>query len=243
MTNKHHALLTGGSTGIGAAICKRLLDAGYAVVSLDRKPASITHSRLISVVVDLSDIDATRKVAKEYAASHPSTVIVHNAGAVLERPLEQVTPEDINTLVGLHTVAPITLVQANVAAMKAAKFGRIVLISTRAVLGLANRTVYSATKASMIGMSRTWALELGAFGITSNAIAPGPIAETEMFDTMIPGDSPKIPRIVESIPVKRLGRPDDVARAVMFFVDPEASFVTGQTLFVCGGTSTGSIVY
>lgn len=241
--NKHHALLTGGSTGIGAAICQRLLDAGYAVVSLDRKPPSITHSRLTSVLVDLSDPAATRRVAQECAKSHPATVVVHNAGAVLERPLEQVTPEDIDTLVGLHLQAPIALVQANVAAMKAAHFGRIVLISTRAVLGLANRTVYSATKASMLGMSRTWALELGPHGVTSNAIAPGPIAETEVFHDLIPADSPKIPRIIESIPVKRLGKPADVARAVMFFVDPEASFVTGQTLFVCGGTSTGSIVY
>ena len=241
--NKHHALLTGGSAGIGAAICRRLLDTGYAVVSLDRKPSPITHTRLTSMIVDLSDVEATRRVACECAASHPATVIVHNAGAVLERPLEQVTPGDIDTLVGLHMVAPISLVQANLAAMKAAKFGRIVLISTRAVLGLANRTVYSATKASLIGMSRTWALEFGAYGITSNAIAPGPIAETEVFHSLIPADSPKIPRIVEAIPVKRLGKPDDIARAVMFFADPEASFVTGQTLFVCGGTSVGSIVY
>jgi 3-oxoacyl-[acyl-carrier protein] reductase len=118
-----------------------------------------------------------------------------------------------------------------------------VLISSRAVLGLANRTVYSATKAAMLGMARTWALELGADGITANVIAPGPIEATEVFHDIIPKDSPKIPTIIGSIPVKRLGRPEDVARAVMFFVAPEAGFVTGQTLFVCGGTSVGSIVY
>jgi 3-oxoacyl-[acyl-carrier protein] reductase len=127
--------------------------------------------------------------------------------------------------------------------MKAQHLGRVILISSRAVLGLANRTVYSATKAAMLGMARTWALELGADGITANVIAPGPVEATDVFHDIIPKDSPKIPAIIGSIPVKRLGRPEDVARAVMFFVAPDAGFVTGQTLFVCGGTSVGSIVY
>jgi NAD(P)-dependent dehydrogenase (short-subunit alcohol dehydrogenase family) len=237
------ALLTGGSAGIGAAILRRLLDAGYEVISLDRDPAAVSHPRLQSVTVDLSDAEATRRVAQDCARSRPATVVIHNAGAVLERPLEEVRPSDVDALVALHLAAPIALVQANLAAMKAARFGRIVLVSTRAVLGLANRTVYSATKAAMLGMSRTWALELGPHGITSNVVAPGPIADTAVFHSLIPADSPKLPGIIQSIPVKRLGKPDDVARAVMFFVDPEAAFVTGQTLFVCGGTSVGSITY
>jgi NAD(P)-dependent dehydrogenase (short-subunit alcohol dehydrogenase family) len=135
------------------------------------------------------------------------------------------------------------LVQANLPTMRRERFGRIVLVSSRAVLGLAGRTVYSATKAGMLGMARTWALELGMHGITVNVVAPGPIQATGVFHEIIPHDSPKLPRIVESIPVKRLGVPEDVARAVVFFAAPEAGFVTGQTLFVCGGTSVGSIVY
>jgi NAD(P)-dependent dehydrogenase (short-subunit alcohol dehydrogenase family) len=95
----------------------------------------------------------------------------------------------------------------------------------------------------MLGLARTWALELGAHGITANVIAPGPIEATDVFHDIIPRDSPKLPAIIEAIPVRRLGRPEDVARAVMFFAAPEAGFVTGQTLFVCGGTSVGSIVY
>ena len=237
------ALVTGGSAGIGAAICRRLLDAGYEVVSLDPSPAAEPHPRLHSMTVDLSDPEATRRVAEDCARSRPATVVIHNAGAVLERPLEEVRPSDVDTLVALHLAAPIALVQANLAAMKAARFGRIVLVSTRAVLGLANRTVYSATKAAMLGMSRTWALELGPHGITSNVVAPGPIADTGVFHDLIPRGSPKLPRIIDSIPVKRLGKPDDVAQAVMFFVDPATSFITGQTLFVCGGTSVGSIAY
>jgi NAD(P)-dependent dehydrogenase (short-subunit alcohol dehydrogenase family) len=237
------ALLTGGSAGIGAAILRRLLAAGYAVVSLDRDPPGELHPRLHSVTVDLADAEATREVARDCARSHPATVVIHNAGAVLERPLEEVRPADVDALAALHLAAPIALVQANVAAMKAAGLGRIVLVSTRAVLGLANRTVYAATKASLLGMSRTWALELGPHGITSNVVAPGPIADTAVFHDLIPRDSPKLARIADAIPVRRLGKPDDVAHAVMFFLDPAASFITGQTLFVCGGTSVGSIVY
>ena len=95
----------------------------------------------------------------------------------------------------------------------------------------------------MIGLARTWALELGHHGITANVVAPGPVEGTEMFHRVIPAGSPKLPRIIDAVPVKRLGRPEDVARAVLFFAVPEASFITGQTLFVCGGTSVGSIVY
>ena len=133
--------------------------------------------------------------------------------------------------------------QANLATMKAQRYGRIVLVSTRAVLGLARRTVYSATKSALLGLSRTWALELAPSGITSNVIAPGPVAETEMFHEVIPVGSSRIDTIAAAVPVGRLGKPDDVARAVMFFVAPEGDFVTGQTLFVCGGTSVGSITY
>jgi 3-oxoacyl-[acyl-carrier protein] reductase len=236
-------LLTGGSSGIGAATCQLLLAAGHQVISLDRNRGPISSPNLHELQVDLTDVEATRSVSLDVARRFPITTVIHNAGAVRQQPLEQVTNGDLQALTNLHVAAPIALVQAALPIMKAQRFGRVVLISTRAVLGLANRTVYSATKAAMLGLARTWALELGPHGITANVIAPGPIEGTEVFHDIIPKDSPKIPGIIESIPVKRLGRPEDVARAVMFFVDREAGFVTGQTLFVCGGTSVGSIVF
>jgi len=158
-------------------------------------------------------------------------------------PVAEVKLDDLDALVELHLGCAIQLLQATLPAMEERHFGRVVLLSSRAALGLPTRTNYSATKAGMLGLARTWALELGAHGITVNVVAPGPIEATEMFHEVIPVDSPKLPRIVDSIPVKRLGRPEDVARAVLFFAAPEAGFVTGQTLFVCGGTSVGSIVY
>jgi NAD(P)-dependent dehydrogenase (short-subunit alcohol dehydrogenase family) len=124
--------------------------------------------------------------------------------------------------------------------MKKAKFGRFVIIGSRAMLGLEKRSGYSATKAAQIGLVRTWALELGKHGVTVNAIAPGPIV-TDMFTEVVPEDSDKAEKIAQSIPVKRLGRPGDVSRAVTFLLSPDNGFITGQCLFVCGGASIGSL--
>lgn len=232
--------MTGGSTGIGVAICRMLIERDYEVIALSRRKAGLDSPRLRSVAVDLTDVSATRQIAAELARTAPATTFVHNAGAIREKPLEDVEPADLDALAHLHLAAPIALVQANLPAMRAAHYGRIVLVSTRAIVGMPKRTVYSATKAGMLGLARTWALELAASGVTANVIAPGPIAETEMFDDVVPVDSPKRDAIARSIPVQRLGRPDDVARAVAFFIDPAADFVTGQTLYVCGGASVGS---
>jgi NAD(P)-dependent dehydrogenase (short-subunit alcohol dehydrogenase family) len=235
------AIVTGGSTGIGVAICRALLEQDYEVISLARRNCALKSPRLRSVRLDLADAQATRDAAIAIAAGDPATTIVHNAGAILEKPLEQLDLADLDTLVHLHLSAAVSLVQANLAAMRAAAYGRIVLISSRAVLGLAKRSAYAATKAGMLGLARTWALELGPAGITVNVVAPGPIEDTEMFEAMIQKDSPRRAALAQSIPARRLGRPEDVARAVTFFTDPDAGFVTGQTLYVCGGASVGSL--
>jgi 3-oxoacyl-[acyl-carrier protein] reductase len=155
--------------------------------------------------------------------------------------LAQASAADLAALSRLHLGAALLLVQAALPAMRAAQFGRIVLISSRAALGLATRTAYSATKAGLIGLARTWALELGPDGITVNAVAPGPIAGTTMFHDVLPPGDPRIEALAQSIPVRRLGQPEDVARMVLFLADPANSFITGQTMFVCGGTSVGSL--
>jgi len=239
--NDRKAIVTGGSTGIGAAIVSALIERGYEVIALARRPAELKSARLRSVQVDLADVEATRAVVAEIAAREPVTTIVHNAGAILEKPIEEVRAADIDTLAHLHLTAALTLVQANLVAMRAARFGRIVLISSRAVLGLAKRTAYAATKAGMLGLARTWSLELAPDGITVNVVAPGPIEDTEIFHSVIEQGSARHSALAQSIPVRRLGHPADVARAVLFFTDPEAGFVTGQTLYVCGGTSVGSL--
>lgn len=234
------ALLTGGSAGIGRAISEALLAAGHDVVSLDQAPPTLEHARLHHISVDLLSPAATHDAALEAAEKWAPTMLIHNAGAMRPALLPDVNRVDLDALVSLHLGAAITLVQATLPAMRAAGFGRVVLISSRAALGLASRTSYSATKAGMIGMARTWALELGPLGVTVNVVAPGPI-ETDMFHEVLPEGDPRIEGLARGIPVRRIGRPEDVANAVLFFTGAGAGFVTGQTLFVCGGTSVGSL--
>lgn len=240
MNQSDVAIVTGASGGIGRAIAEAMLAAGHHVVSLDRRLPDWSHPRLEPVVVDLFDPKATADAAKDVAARHAVSYVVHNAGIIRPNPIEQVTVEDIAALSQLHLGAALTLVQAALPGMKQRHFGRIVLIASRAALGLATRTAYSATKSGMFGMARTWALETAPHGITVNLVAPGPI-ETGMFHEIIPQGSPKVDQLARTIPVGRIGRPDDVARAVMFFSGRDADFITGQALYVCGGSSIGSI--
>ncbi len=239
--DREFALVTGTSTGIGKVICEHLLARGYGVVAMARRATEIDHPRLHHVAVDLADRNATASAAREVAQRFEITTLVHNAGVIRPALLADVKLDDLDSLTELHLGSAIALVQAALPAMRAKRFGRIVLLSSRGALGLATRSVYSATKAGMIGMARTWALELAGDGITVNVVAPGPIRGTEMFHQVVPVDSERERKLAEAIPVKRLGTPEDVARAVDFFVDPGNSFVTGQVLYVCGGASVGSV--
>jgi 3-oxoacyl-[acyl-carrier protein] reductase len=234
------AAVTGGSAGIGKAICEDLLSQGYEVVSLARRRSEIDHPKLRSIEVDLMDRAATAAAASELVRRFDVTTVVHNAGVIRPALLADVKLDDLDALVDLHLGCAIQLVQAALPAMRAQRFGRVVLLSSRAALGLATRTNYSATKAGMLGMARTWALELAADGITVNVVAPGPI-RTDMFYDVVEAGSEKERALAASVPVRRLGESADVARAVRFFADPANSFVTGQVLYVCGGTSVGNL--
>ena len=234
------AIVTGGSNGIGLAVVRSLLAGGAAVVSLDRAPNPLAHPDLRGIAVDLADEAATLAAARQAVADGPVTMLVHNAGAIRPAPLADAQAADLAALTRLHLSAALLLAQATLPGMRAARFGRIVLVSSRAALGLATRGAYAATKAGLIGLARTWALELGPDGITVNAVAPGPI-ETDMFHQILPPGDARIAALTASIPVRRLGQPEDVARAVAFLLDPASGFITGQTLFVCGGTSIGGL--
>jgi len=234
-------IVTGGSAGIGAAICRRLLDDGARVISIARREPDFTHDRLSFLKADLADRNETQDVAARIAAENRILRLVHNSGVIRPALIEDAQLDDLDYLTELHLGSMMTLVKAALPAMKDQGFGRILGISSRGALGLQTRTNYAATKAGMIGMLRTWALELGAYGITSNCVAPGPV-ESEMFHDIVPEGSERKKKLADAIPVKRIGAPEDVAHAVAFFLSPEAGFVTGQTLYVCGGTSIGSVV-
>ena len=230
------AVVTGASAGIGEAIAKRLLDRGGTVIAMQRRPPRVTHERIIHSRVDLSDAAAVREAAADLALCYPVRYLVNNAGANRPGPLEKATVEDLDYATAINVRAAMLLAQAFVPGMREARFGRIVSITSRAIMGKTQRVVYAATKAALVGMTRTLALELAPHGITVNAVAPGPVA-TDLFDNGHPVGSEKRQRVIDGVPVKRVGTPDDIARAVAFLLDDENGYITGQTLFVCGGTS------
>lgn len=230
------AVVTGASAGIGEAIAQRLLDSGHTVIALQRRPPRISHTRLIYMGADLSDAQQTTEIAAEIVKQYGVRYLVNNAGANRPGPLESATPEDLDYLMALTVRAAMILTKAFVPGMREAKFGRIVSLASRAMMGKTQRVVYSAAKAALVGMTRSVCLEVAGDGITMNVIAPGPVGSA-LFDIGHPLGSEKRQHVINSIPVKRVGTPDDIARMVAFLLAIENGFITGQTIFVCGGTS------
>ncbi|MDZ7839548.1 MAG: SDR family oxidoreductase [Gammaproteobacteria bacterium] len=224
-------LITGGAAGIGAACAERCREDGYEPVVVDRVGGGIR--------ADLSDPAETAAALERALADGPITRLVNNVGMVAPAPVEDQTLEELDRVMSLNLRCAMQCLQALLPGMKAAGFGRVVNISSRAALGKAHRTAYAATKAGLLGMTRVWALELGAHGITVNAVGPGPI-RTELFDRANPPGAPATRAIVEAVPVGRMGMPEDVAHTVSHLLDARSGFVTGQVLYVCGGMTAGT---
>ena len=230
------AVVTGASSGIGEACARKLLDQGLTVITLQRSAPRLKHPDLHFRPIDLADNAATQALARAIATEFPVRYLVNNAGANRPAPLADATIDDMQYVTAITLGAAMVLTQAFVPGMRAAKFGRIVNISSRAIQGKTSRTVYASAKAGLIGMTRTIACEVGGDGITVNTVIPGPVA-SDLFTRGHPLGSAKRQTVIDAILVKRVGTPDDIARAVLFFLDRDAGYVTGQALFVCGGTS------
>jgi NAD(P)-dependent dehydrogenase (short-subunit alcohol dehydrogenase family) len=230
-TPPQRVLITGGANGIGAAIADRCRIDGYEPIILDQTGEE-------AIQCDLSDPTSTKEALAQALAVGPITRLVNNVGAVFPNTVSQQSLEEFDAAVALNLRSAFLCTQALLPGMRQAGFGRIVSMSSRAALGKERRTAYAATKAGLQGMTRTWALEEGPHGITANAVAPGPIA-TKLFTEANPIDSPQTQHIRESIPVGRMGTPEDVAHAVSYFLDARSGFVTGQTQYVCGGITVG----
>ncbi len=232
-------LVTGAGRGIGRACAERLARDGLAIVTLDRNAPERLLPGEVFIAVDLADEKATEAALAEATRDRAITRLVNNVGTVRPGSAETATSADLDAVIALTLRCSMQCVRAVLPAMKEARFGRIVSISSRAALGKELRVVYSAAKAGLEGMTKTWALELAPFGITANAVGPGPIG-TELFHRNNPADSPRTRAIIEGIPMKRLGTPDDVAHAVASLLDERAGFITGQVLYVCGGMTVGN---
>jgi 3-oxoacyl-[acyl-carrier protein] reductase len=233
-------LITGGNSGIGEALARKLVERGQRVISVGLENPAWTHELLVAYQADLTNLNEARDLARDICRDTAIDHLVHNAGMILPNLLADAKAEDILTLAQLHLGAPMVLTQAALAGMRERGFGRIVFVSSRASMGMPTRSAYAATKAGVHGMARTWALELASAGITVNVVAPGPIL-TDNFWSVVPKESELQDKIAGNVPVGRLGSREDVAHAIDFFLDERSGFVTGQILYVCGGTSLAGL--
>jgi 3-oxoacyl-[acyl-carrier protein] reductase len=242
------AIVTGSARGIGAATARRLASDGVAVAVLDLDEAACAGTvkeiadaggRAIAVGTDVSD-RAQVEAAVERVASElgPPAVLVNNAGVIRDNLLFKMTDDDWETVMGVHLRGAFLMTRAVQKHMVEQRWGRVVNLSSSSALGNRGQVNYSAAKAGLQGFTKTLAIELGPFGITANAVAPGFIA-TDMtaataervgvaFDVFAKGAA-------ERIPVRRVGQPDDVAHTISFLVSDGAGFVSGQVIYVAGG--------
>jgi 3-oxoacyl-[acyl-carrier protein] reductase len=242
------AIVTGAARGIGAATAQRLAADGHAVAVLDLDEAAcadtvavITEAggRAIAVGANVADSTAvTAAVSRVETELGAPTILVNNAGIIRDNLLFKMTDDDWDSVLSVHLRGAFLMSRAVQAHQVKAKWGRIVNLSSTSALGNRGQANYAAAKAGMQGLTKTLALELGRYGVTANAIAPGFIA-TDMtratadrmgitFEDFLAGAA-------KEIPVGRPGVPDDIAAAASFFCSEEAGFTSGQVLYVAGG--------
>ena len=248
MTQARTAIVTGAARGIGAAVARRLAADGFAVGVLDLEEASCKGTveairddggQAVGVAVDVADAGSVQtavgRVADELG---PTVVLVNNAGITRDNLLFKMTLDDWDSVIGVHLRGHFLMSQAAQKHMIDAGWGRIVNLSSVSALGNRGQANYAAAKAGVQGFTKTLAIELGRFGVTVNAIAPGFI-ETDMTAATAArvgvGFEEFKAAAAQTIPVGRVGTPDDVAQVVSFFVDERSSFVSGQVLYLAGG--------
>ncbi len=242
------AIVTGSARGIGAATARRLAADGMAVAVLDLdetacagtvKEIADVGGRALAVSADVSQHDqveaAVRRVAGELGEP---TVLINNAGVIRDNLIFKMSDDDWDTVMGVHLRGAFLMTRAVQQYMVAQRWGRIVNLSSSSALGNRGQVNYSAAKAGMQGFTKTLAIELGQFGVTANAVAPGFIvsdmtAATAARMGMSFEDFQQA--AAQRVPVRRIGQPDDVAHTISYLVSEGASFVSGQVIYVAGG--------
>ncbi|GHH78862.1 3-oxoacyl-ACP reductase [Promicromonospora soli] len=242
------AIVTGAARGIGAATARRLAQDGFAVAVLDllEDQAKATAEaivadggRALAVGVDVADEESVAAaVARVTAELGAPTVLVNNAGILRDNLLFKMSADDWDSVLSVHLRGAFLMTRAVQTSMVEARFGRIVNLSSTSALGNRGQANYSAAKAGMQGFTKTLAIELGKFGVTANAVAPG-VVETDMIRATAERIGMPLADYLgaaaEDVPVGRVGQPEDIANAVSFFCSEQSGFVSGQVLYVAGG--------
>lgn len=248
MSTQRTAIVTGAARGIGAATAKRLAAAGHAVAVLDLDESACADTvsaitdaggRALAVGVDVADAAqveaAVQRVADELGAP---TILVNNAGITRDNLIFKMTEEDWDAVINVHLRGSFLMTRAVQGYMTKEKFGRIVNLSSSSAQGNRGQVNYSAAKAGLQGFTKTLAIELGKFGVTANAVAPGFI-QTEMTkmtaERLGVSFEDFIAHSAAAIPVQRVGQPEDIAATIGFLCSEEAGFVSGQVIYVAGG--------
>jgi 3-oxoacyl-[acyl-carrier protein] reductase len=242
------AIVTGGARGIGAAIAVRLAADGMAVGGIDLDEAACAGTveaitgaggQALAVGADVADVTAVNAAVERVAADLGApTVLVNNAGVLRDNLLFKMSDDDWDTVLDIHLKGSFLMSRAVQAHMVAAKYGRIVCMSSTSALGNRGQANYAAAKAGLQGLTKTLAFELGPFGVTANAIAPGFIATDMTAATAARVGVPFedfMAQAAQQIPVRRVGTPQDIAHTASFLCSEGAGFVSGQVIYVAGG--------
>lgn len=222
------AVVTGSSGGIGKAVCEDLLAGGWRVVGVDLSPPTIEHRSFSHQSLDLSNHEQTNTVAASLANVD---ALVHAAGILRVGALGKLDAKAGELMWKLHVDAASQLADTWVPAMAERGFGRVVFIGSRVAQGLPERGQYAATKAALIAMARSWAVEVAPNGVTVNVVSPGATATPMLKDPARAGSAPRLP------PMGRLIEPKEIASLVTYLLSPAAAAITGQNLNICGGSS------
>ena len=231
-------VITGASKGIGHAAAHALVDSGWSVIGVARNAPQTFPGEFIET--DLADRDKTQALADDLRTHSNVLGIVNNVGLARHENISDVDPGVFAALMDLNVRPALQITNALLPAMRAARFGRVINITSLVTRGLAFRASYAAAKSALESLTRTMAIELVSDGITANAVAPGP-TETDLFRANNPPGSEGEARYLARIPMKRFAQPGEIAAAVAFLAGDAAAFITGQTLFVDGGASLGSL--